>query len=168
MGKQIEYYSEMDSYMLIVNKAIELGLKIITKDNNIIASIEEDNIYNEIKYFYLEEAGSLKLRENGIIDILESPIIEANPPYTNDGKVYKSRLWVSSGFWMNEDIFIKRDKMLEKKYDAIVRYLKKITNYVEIEVKAKNPDYERRYFLRKIYITETLYDKVKNKEYEIL
>ncbi len=168
MGKQIEYYSEMDSYMLIVNKAIELGLKIITKDNNIIASIEEDNIYNEIKYFYLEEAGSLKLRENGIIDILESPIIEANPPYIKNRKVYKSRLWVSSGFWMNEDSFVKRDKKLEKKYDAIVRYLKKITNYVEIEVKDKNPDYERRYFLRKIYITETLYDKVKNKEYEIL
>ena len=65
-------------------------------------------------------------------------------------------------------IKIKVKEELEKKYDAIVRYLKKITNYVEIEVKAKNPDYKGRYFLRKIYITETLYDKVKNKEYEII
>ena len=43
-----------------------------------------------------------------------------------------------------------------------------VSSPIEIEVKSQNPDYEGRYFLRKVYITENLYEKVKNKEYEIL
>ena len=53
MGRQIEYYMELDSYKLLVKKAFELGLKVLIKEQNrfkIYNDFEEINFSRDTMY----------------------------------------------------------------------------------------------------------------------
>lgn len=172
MGKQIEYYMELDSYKLLVKKAFELGFKAIEKLNKttICNCLEEVTFLQQGIYFYLEEAGELIVEEDGYIDILRSPLIESGFSYINEKKkeIRNNRLWVSTGFWSKEEEFIYRSPMLDKKYSSLMTYVKKLAPYTEVEVKAQNPMYDGKKFIRKVYITPFLFEKIKKGEYDCI
>lgn len=172
MGRQINYYMEVDSYKLLVKKALELDFKVIDRLSNfkIYSYFEEVNFSKNELYFYLEEAGGLIVKENGFIDTLSSPIVESGFSYINDNKkeVSTARLWVSTGFWNNESEFIGRSEILDKKYSSLMRFVKKVAPYTEIKVKARNPLYNGKKFVRKEYITPFLLEKAKSGEYDCI
>lgn len=174
MGRQIEYYMELESYKLIVKKAFELGFVAIEGQNNFrICNSFDEVTFSKHKhtiYFYLEEVGQLIVKEDGYIDDLRSQLIESGFSYINEKRkeISKSRLWVSTGFWNNNHEFVQRDEVLDKKYSSLMRYVKKLAPYTEVEVKARNPMYEGRKSLRKEYITPYLLETIKSGEYDCI
>jgi hypothetical protein len=172
MGRQIEYYMELDSYKLLVKKAFELGFKVIEGQNNIKIYNCFDGIVfpKQHLYFYLEEAGNLIIKDNGYLDLFSSPLIESGFSFINANKkeITKSRLWVSSGSWLDNDTFIQRDKILDKRYSALVRFVKKLAPNTEVEVKSQNPMYDGKKFINKVYITPFLLEKINSSEYDCI
>ncbi len=172
MGKQIEYYMELESYKLLVKKAFDLGFKVIEEQNNlrICCCFEEVTFSQHGMYFYLEEAGELIVKENGHIDLLRSPLVESGFSYINEKKkeISNSRLWVSTGFWSNSEEFIRRDEVLDKKYSSLMRFVKKLAPYTEVGVKVQNPMYNGKKFIRKVYITPFLLKKIEAGEYDCI
>jgi hypothetical protein len=171
MGRQIEYYMELDSFKLLVKKAFELGFRVLEEQSNfkICSSFNEVTIWEKI-YFYLEEAGQLVVNENGYIDTFRSPVVESGFSFINERKktISKARIWVSSGFWNDDDDYIKRNELLDKKYSSLIRYVKKVAPYTEVEVKAQNPIYNGKKFKSKEYITPFLLHKIKLGEYDCI
>ncbi|MFC4323239.1 hypothetical protein [Litchfieldia salsa] len=174
MGRQIEYYMELESYKLLVKKAFELGFKVIhmTNDLQICSSFNEIRAWDSRDriYFYLEEAGQLIVKENGYIDTFFSPVVESGYSYLNEKRktITKGRIWVSSHSWRNEGDFNKRSGLLDKKYSSLMRYVKKIAPYTEVEVKAQNPIYEGKKFKSKEYITPFLLNEIKQNKYDCI
>lgn len=173
MGRQIEYYMELDSYKSLVKKAFDLGFKVIIEEQNnvkIYGCFETLTFSKRSMYFYLEEAGQLIIKENGYIDSLSSPLIKSGFSYINEKKkeISKSRIWVSTGFWSNNEEFIHRNEVLDKKYSSLMRYIKKLAPFTEVEVKAQNPMYEGKKFIRKVYITPFLLKKIEAGEYNCI
>jgi hypothetical protein len=172
MGRQITYYMELESYKLLVEKAFRLGFKAIERQNSvrICERFDEVTFLHYGMYFHLQEVGQLIVKENGYINTSSSPLIESSFSYINEKKkeVSSARLWVSNGFWSNEDGFIHREEVLDRKYSSLVRYVKKLAPYTEVEVKAQNPMYDGRKFIEKIYITPFLLKKVNSGEYDCI
>ena len=57
MGKQINYYMDLESYKLLVQKAFKLGFKVVVedkKDIKIYDSIENIEFRQMGMYFYLD------------------------------------------------------------------------------------------------------------------
>lgn len=170
MGRQIDYYMELESYKLLVKKTFELGFKVIQLDHlQIHSSFNEITSWDNI-YFYLEEAGQLIVNDNGYIDTSSSPVVESGFSFINEKKstISKARTWVSSGSWGNDEEFIKRNELLDKKYSSLMRYVKKLAPYTEVEVKAQNPIYDGKKFKSKEYITPFLKNKIKLKKYDCI
>jgi hypothetical protein len=88
-------------------------------------------------------------------------VVETGVSYIDERKrtISNSRIWVSSGYWRSEEIFIKRNELLDKKYSSLMRYVKKLAPYTEVEVKAQNPLYNGEKYRRKVYITPFLLNK---------
>lgn len=173
MGRQIEYYMELDSYKSLVKKACDLGFKIIIEEQNnvkIYSCFETVTFSKHSMYFYLEEAGQLIIKENGYIDSLSCPLIESGFSYINEKRkeISNSRIWVSTGFWSNNEKFIHRNEVLDKKYSSLMRYVKKLAPFTEVEVKAQNPMYEGKKIIRKVYITPFLLKKIESGEYNCI
>jgi hypothetical protein len=174
MGRQIEYYMELDSYKLLVKKALELGFKVIQEQNElqICSSFNEVTSWDRRDriYFYFEEVGQLIVKDNGYIDTSSSPVVESGFSFLNEKKrtISKARLWVSSGSWRNEEEFIKRNELLDKKYSSLMRYVKKLAPYTEVVVKEQNPIYEGKKFKSKEYITPFLLNKIEIDNYDCI
>lgn len=171
MGRQIEYYIELESFKLLVKKAFELGFKVLQGQNDlqICSSFNEVTFWNRI-YFYLEEDGQLIVKDYGYIDTSSSPVVESGFSFIDEKKrtISKARIWVSSGFWESDDNFIKRNELLDKKYSSLMRYVKKFAPYTEVEVKSQNPIYDGKKFKSKEYITPFLLNKIKLGEYDCI
>lgn len=173
MGRQIEYYMELDSYKLLVKKAFDLGLKVLVKEQNrfkIYNDFEEINFSRNEMYFFLEEAGPVIITQNRYIDSSRSPLVETGFSFINEKKkeISKSRIWVSTGFWNNSEEFMYRNEILDKKYSALMRYIKKLAPYTEVWIKAQNPMYDGRKMIRKVYITSFLLKKIESGEYDCI
>ena len=66
MGRQINYYMDLESYKLLVQKAFNLGFKVVVEDKKnikIYDSIENVEFKQIGIYFYLEEVGELVFSE---------------------------------------------------------------------------------------------------------
>lgn len=60
MGKQINYYIEYDSFVLLAQKALDLGCKIIKEDllkGVVIESDSIDILSEECKVYYFDYLG---------------------------------------------------------------------------------------------------------------
>lgn len=90
MGKQINYYIELDAFKKLAQKALDLGFKIIEQlsvpsDNGLYhGECKEHLLLDKVDfsiprvsyYFYLDEAGQLVFSDSGFIDTIRSPVIE--------------------------------------------------------------------------------------------
>jgi threonyl-tRNA synthetase len=175
MGRQINYYMELDSFKLLAQKALDLGFKIIKQ-----LSVPSDNgkYHGEYKeylsldkidfsnpseryYFYLEEAGEIVFR-NGFIESHKSPVIEAGYSKISNNMISRNRLWVSTGYWDDIGTFIKRQDILDKKYSSLARYVKKLVSYTKIPVRFPNGST----YIAKEYITLYLLNLINTTQYE--
>lgn len=144
MGKQINYYMEYESFVLVAKKALDLGCEIIkrdTKANEIIASRSADIITKDCinYYFHVPEAGdfAVKTTPDGIkyvdsgYSASGSTLIEAGFSYINaeEKRVNRGRLYCISDYYDKNGEQVKRPDCVTKKYDSLARYVRKLAPF---------------------------------------
>lgn len=158
MGKQINYWMEYDNFLLVAQKAVDLGCTVVkedlklgrvveSKDISIIAPYEKYNYPNY--YFHLPEAGDIKVLTvngkeylddgytaagNSLIEASYSSII--NEPTGVAGtrrkkEIHRARIYCTTGYYDENEKYIPRPDCLTKVYNSLVRYVKKIAPYTE-------------------------------------
>lgn len=181
MGKQINYFIDYDNFILLAQKALDIGCKILKEDLQTSVVIESDStdiISRDCSYyyFYIPETGKyrvkkIKTREridygynaNGLtmIEASMSTIIE------KDKMISRGRLYVITGYYDGEEKFIKCPDLTTKIYNTLTRYVKKIAPYTEVEHYVLNPMYSGEKILTKEYITTECLAYVEKDNYKI-
>lgn len=175
MGKQLEYWMDYDSFLLIAQKAIDLGCTIVKEDSELKKVIENkdmsvvtppyENYCNTRYYFHLSEAGNIMTHiVNGIerLDFsseTQKSVIEAaysfiiNEPTGVCGnrrrkEIRRARIYCTTGYYDKNEEYIPRPECLTKVYNALVRYVKRVAPYTEIidvRVSNRHEDYGKKY-----------------------
>jgi len=169
---------EMDSFRQLAQKALDFGFVIIEQLNvksenglyhgelNQYRSLDEiDFAVQKVQYyFHLKEAGEIVVSDNGFIDDYRSPVVQAGYSRIYEYSISRGRIWVSSGYFDDAEKFISRLDILDKKYSALSRYVKKLAPYTEIPSKFINglP------YVSKEYITPYLLNLITTTQYECI
>lgn len=155
MGKQINYWMDYDNFLLVAQKAVDLGCYIIKEDaqtGKVIKSKDIEIIKEDRKdyYFYLAEAGYSYI--------------------TNSGKkktISRARLYCISGYYDESGEYIERPECLTKVYHALARFVKKVAPYTELTdvlISNRDENYGEKYeYKHKEYVTEKCL-KMRNEE----
>lgn len=179
MGKQINYWMEYETFLLLAQKALELGCVIyrskadsngkIVFGKDISVIIPEEYDY----YFYFPEDGKISIEmRNGKeyvnrIGDAQQAIIEAGYSRIcpNKKKITQNRLWCSTGFYAENDVFISRTEHLTKVYNSLARYVKKLAPYTELTdvyISRKDENYgEEVEYTHKEYVSPFCMEKKK-------
>ena len=175
MGKQINYYMEYDSFLLLAQKAIELGCEIMPfSDGSLKRGYSLDVIMEDkLNYcFRVPEAGEIEtefhcgkecvVRGHNASGIT---IIEAGfSNIDNEKKVItRSRIYCISDYYDADGNLIKRPDCVTKAYESLARYVKKLAPYTEVEYRPANPIYDK--VKNKIYITPQCLELVRDYDY---
>ncbi len=160
MGKQINYWMDYDNFLLLAQKAVDLGCTIVkenfdsgkvieSKDINII-TLSYDNFYDTKYYFQLPEAGDIKKhtvdgkeRLDCILGASGNALIEAAYSFIlheptgvcekrSKKEIKRARLYCITGYYDEIGEWIPRPECLTKVYNSLVRYVKKIAPYTEM------------------------------------
>lgn len=168
MGKQINYCMEYESFIRIVEKALEFGCEIIRAEHadEVIRGFSAELVTPECKryFFHVPKAGEISFRKdmygkfyvNAGYSASGNSLIEADYSYISaaEKRISRARLFCITGFYDENEVFVSRPECVTKIYNALVRYTKKIAPYTELtekRISAENAPYEHRH---KEYITE--------------
>lgn len=177
MGKQINYYMEYDSFILLAQKAIELGCEIIRDSNEGIKKGHSTEVIlkDSIRYyFHFPEAGSYKINEQWGKERIDYgynasgiTLIEAGYSAINKDNKYiiRARIYCITDYYDSDGNLIKRPECVTKIYDSLARYVKKIAPYTEVEYRPANPNFDK--VKRKIYITPKCLALVRELNYSL-
>ena len=183
MGKQINYWMDYDNFLLVAQKAVDLGCFIIKEDaltGKIIKSKDIGIIKEDRKdyYFYLAEAGDIETRVINGRELVKyscgaggNCMIEAGYSYiTNSGKkkeISRARLYCISGYYDESGEYIERPESLTKVYHSLARFVKKVAPYTELTdvlISSRDENYgEKIEYKHKEYVTESCL-KMRNEE----
>ena len=189
MGKQINYWMDYEAFVLVAQKAIDLGCTIIKEDrttgkvmksNDISIVAPEERRY----YFHLPEAGEVRIEMGkGGSEYIDrgytasgNALIEAGYSYIiNEPKrkcITRARLFCMSGYYDGDGEYVPRPDCLTKVFHSLVRFVKKIAPYTEmtdIVVRMCGEDCGEEYeYTHKEYITQTCLELKVNEGYNIL
>ena len=162
MGKQINYYMEYDSFVLLAKKAVELGCEILPFSAEVLKRGALDILSKEelLYCFHVPEAGEIKTEQRwGKEHIVRgynasgATIIEAGFSYidSKDKHITRARIYCITDYFDADGNLIKRPDCVTKAYDSLTRYVKKLAPYTEVEYHSANPCYDK--VKSKIYIT---------------
>lgn len=171
MGKQHNYYMEYNSFIMLAEKALEMGCEIIRDEHSteIKRGFSIDVIIPECIFYYFRvpEAGEITIGTdmNGkqyvnLSDAGRNCLIEAgfSSIQLEEQRISRNRLYISTGYYDENHVFIDRPDCVTKVYNALVRYAKKLAPQTEIVVKQISTqdemylqEIERKY---KHYVTE--------------
>ena len=147
MGKQINYWMDYDSFLLITEKALELGCVIYRqksgKDGKLIYGTSIDVVTEEEKnyFYYFPEAGEIEIEQYNGREVVgdgigkgSNAIIEAGYSYVNDKSksITRSRIYCTTGYYNDDGSFVDRPENLTKVYNILARYIKKVAPYTEL------------------------------------
>lgn len=177
MGKQINYWMDYDSFLLVAKKAVDLGCTIVKEDRDLgrVTESKEIGVITPYKnrcragyYFHLPEAGELEIQTANGTEFLchgftasGNTVIEAGFSLIKDERagvcgtkrkreIYSARLYCITGYYDENGDYISRSECLTKVFDSLVRYVKKIAPYTEFG-----------------YITKACLDLVNNEGYKL-
>ena len=147
MGKQINYYMEYDSFVLLAKKAVELGCEI----------------FGEIKteQRWGKEHAVRGYNASGVT------VIEAGFSYidSKDKHITRARIYCITDYYDADGNLIKRPGCVTKVHESLARYVKKLAPYTEVEYKPTNPLYDK--VKKKVYITPQCLALVREQDYEL-
>lgn len=177
MGKQLNYWMDYDSFLLVAQKALDLGCTIVKEDRDtgrvtesreIGVIVPHGNRCRASYYFHLPEAGELEIQTANGKEFLRAgftgsgnAVIEAGFSLIKDEgtgvcgtkrkrEIYSARLYCITGYYDENGEYIPRPECLTKVYDSLVRYVKKLAPYTESG-----------------YITKTCLDLVNSEGYKL-
>lgn len=172
---------EYKSFLLLAQKAIDIGCKIIKEDlqKGIVIESDSIDIISEdciSYYFYIPEAGKYSVEMMGNKERIDYgysssgiTMIEAgiSKILRNQKEITKRRLYCVSAYYDEEGNLIKRSDLVTKKYNTLARYVKKIAPYTEVEHYVLNPRYAGKKVTTKEYITGECLSYVQNEGFKI-
>ncbi len=168
MGKQINYYIGYNEFLSVAQAALDCGSVIYRKSFEKgkwqLSKGTDINIIDEncrSYYFYLPEAG--EFIEASDKTGLNS--IEAGFSIPSGNTIYRSRLYVETGRYNDKGECIYRSEKITRIYNKLVRVVKKIAPYTEVEHYVVNPLYEGEKFKTKEYISAWYLLLVQNENY---
>lgn len=159
MGKQLNYYMDYDNFLLVAQKAVDLGCTIVKEDLNSGKVTESKDVsivtpYGRIcrtsYYFHLLDAGKVtvnvvngKERLDRGFTVSSNTIIEAGysfmvneatgPCGTRQKKeIRRARIYCITGYYNENEEYMPRPECLTKVYHSLARYVRKIAPYTEI------------------------------------
>jgi hypothetical protein len=163
MGKQINYYMEYKSFLIVAQAALEKGFVILRETENKIIKSKDISIITEdckLYHFYLPEAGELKIETvktiHGYRDYINkysrNAVIEAGFSCINENRIISNRLYIQSGYYAEDGTWIPRPDCITKVYNSLVRVVKKIAPYREYT--SMNLNHNGLKSTRKEYVTD--------------
>ncbi len=186
MSKQINYSLEFNGFMLLAQKALDMGCTIVREDvatqalteSRDLGIITEDD--RAFWYFHLLEAGDIDFervdsgnRLNWLYNPSGNTVIEASFSRIKDDskEIFRGRLYLSSGYYDSDKNFIPPPDCTVKAYNSLVRYVKKLAPYTEI-TKTRiyvggNMDGQKEEYKAKEYISPLCLDLRENKGYKL-
>jgi len=181
MGKQINYYMEYKSFLLLAQKAIEIGCIILKEDlqKGIVIESDSIDIISEdckLYHFYIPEVGKYSVEMIGNKERIDCgystsgiTMIEASLSTILQGQkeITRGRLYCVSDYYDEEGNLIKRSDLVTKKYNTLVRYVKKIAPYTEVEHYVLNPRYAGKKLISKEYITDECLSFIQKEGFKI-
>ena len=177
MGKQINYYMEYDSFVLLAKKAVALGCEILPFSAEVLKRGRSlDNLSKEeLSYcFHVPEAGEIKTEQRwGKEHVVRGynasgvTVIEAGFSYidSKDKHITRARIYCITDYYDADGNLIKRPGCVTKVYESLARYVKKLAPYTEVEYKPANPLYDK--VKKKVYITPQCLALVREQDYEL-
>ena len=144
MGKQINYYMDYDSFLLLAGKAIELGCEILKDNKNGIARGTSTDIITKdciFYYFHVPEAGEFRTKDVFGRDRIQhgsnaggNTLIEAGYSFISHDKrtISRNRLYCITGYYDTDGSFVARPDCVTKIYEALTREVKKLAPRTEI------------------------------------
>lgn len=161
MGKQINYWLEFDGFLLLAQKALELGCTIIREDLGEkgckVTESRDMGIITEkdraCYFFHLPEAGEISIKKydcgyrlNRNFNECENSVIEAGYSRikTESKEILRERLYLTTGYYDSGGTFIYRPDCIVKVYNSLARYVKKLAPYIELSdsyVSIRDEDY---------------------------
>ena len=175
MGKQINYYMEYDSFILLAKKAIELGCEIMPFSDEVLKRGCSPDILSKdnLSYcFHVPEAGEIATEhysgEECVVrgySASGSTIIEAGFSFMNskDKFITRSRIYCITDYYDANGNLVKSPDCVTKVYDSLARFVKKLAPYTEVEYRPANPLYDK--VKKKIYITPQCLALVREQDY---
>ncbi len=176
MGKQINYYMEYESFVLLAKKAVELGCEILPFSAEVLKRGALDILSKEeLSYcFHVPEAGEIKTEQRwGKEHVVRgynasgATIIEAGFSYidSKDKHITRARIYCITDYFDADGNLIKRPDCVTKVYESLARYVKKLAPYTEVEYKPTNPLYDK--VKKKVYITPQCLALVREQDYKL-
>lgn len=180
MGKQINYYMGYKDFLSVAQAALDSGAVIYrhsyeNKTWQMIGGTSLDVIKEDTRQYYFHFPADEEMKIKDIYgnqhssDMAELHVIQAGFSCPNPEKhlLTSNRLYVITGRYDEDGIWIPRSDLLTKIYQRLVRVVKKIAPYTEIEHFVVNPMYEGEKFKTKEYISSEYFDLVQNKDYTL-
>ena len=197
MGKQLNYWMEYDSFLLVAQKAVDLGCTIVKEDFDLGKVTESQDVsivtqYGKFchinYYFHLLEAGNINIHivngkerlehgfcasGNSVIEAGYSFIINEPTGVWNKAKkeIRRARIYCITGYYDENGEYISRPECLTKVYNSLVRYVKKVAPYTElsdVRISMKDEEYGKEIEYRhKEYITKTCLSMRNNEGYKL-
>lgn len=167
-------------FLLVAQKAIDLGCTIVKEDLALGKVIESKDISivtkdNSRYYFHLPEAGEIETQiiyggderlHRGNNECSNS-IIEAGYSSIREKTIYRARLFCITGYDGENGDFITRPDCLTKVYHSLVRYVKKIAPYTELTDTVERYDGSEYEWKHKEYVTKTCLDLRNDEGYKL-
>lgn len=185
MGKQINYWLELDGFKQLAQKALELGCEIIREDlakfdkTKVTISRDLDIVTDEngaYYYFHLPEAGKIEIKnydcgerlDNSFNECMNS-IIEAgySRVIPEEKHIRRARLYLATGYYDKNEVYIYRPDCIVKVYNALARYAKKLAPYTEITRKHLDRDGNEVEYKIKEYISPHCLELFQNEGYSL-
>ncbi len=181
MGKQINFYIEYELTVMLAQKALEYGCKIIKLDtiNGIVTESDNTDIISgdfAFYFFHVPEAGEYRIIKSGERETVDHgynasgiTLIELIPTSirTEKKELQRGRLFCISDYYDDKGRVIKRPDCVTGVYNALACFVKKIAPYTEVEHYVFNPMYAGEKFTTKEYISEELLSFVVNRDYSL-
>ena len=179
MGKQIKYYIGYKDFLSVAQTALDNGAVIYRHERRngkmqmiggaSLEIIKEDTIFY---YFHFPTDGEIIIEDHYGSQYpshsSELHMIEAGFSFTDhENRILRSnRLYLISGRYEN-GTWIPRSESIGKTYNKLVRIVKKVAPYTEVEHFVVNEMYKGKKFISKEYITPELFNLVNNNDYTL-
>ena len=171
MGKQINYWMDYDNFLLLSQKALDLGCTIVKENLDQGRVIESESIslitpyetYSRTSYyFHLPEAGEIRILNADGKDYLDygftatgNAMIEADYSLIIDEptgaagirrkkEIHRARIYCISGYYDENEKYIPRPDCLTNVYNSLARFIKKLAPSTKIPLP---PPHERHHHI---------------------
>lgn len=135
MGKQINFYMSKTTQRDFVEFLKQNNFLFLNRDSAVIDDISFDNI--STVYLYKRDYGNIIRHQSDIkdLDIIKSSIIEFSKTriLKEKKKILRGRLWISTQYYDENNMIIKKEGVIIKDYQRLVRWIKKNVPYQNIQ-----------------------------------